>query len=159
MSKQRGFTLLELLVVVAIIAILAGVIVVNLNRARAEANDSKVQSEVKQISDGIQLYLTETPALAGNLAAAEGNLTASPATAAYTALNNNLVAGTSPILPRIPSHPGSGLEYRYVGTVTGGVLTYTVGGQLMAGADAGQCFQITNGSPSTLPAGATTVCS
>lgn len=46
---KRGFTLVELLIVIAIIGILAGVVIVSVSTARSKAAATKVQAEVSQI--------------------------------------------------------------------------------------------------------------
>jgi len=49
-SKSAGFTLIELMVVIAIIAILSLVVIANLSSARTKANDSQVTQNVDQVS-------------------------------------------------------------------------------------------------------------
>ena len=46
-TRQQGFTIIELLTVIAIIGILAGIILASLNDARYSGIDAKVQSELE----------------------------------------------------------------------------------------------------------------
>jgi prepilin-type N-terminal cleavage/methylation domain-containing protein len=54
--KHKGFTVLEFLVVVAIMAILVGLILVGLNVARANARDQEKIANLQRIALGIQQY-------------------------------------------------------------------------------------------------------
>lgn len=56
---HRGFTLIEVLVVVAIIALLVAILLPSLARAREQARMTLCQANLKQIMSGVQLYLTE----------------------------------------------------------------------------------------------------
>jgi prepilin-type N-terminal cleavage/methylation domain-containing protein len=58
MSHKKGFTLLEILLVVGIIAILAGIVIVAINPSRqiATVRNTQRQSDIKQINSALQQY-------------------------------------------------------------------------------------------------------
>lgn len=56
---SAGFTLVELLIVVAIMGILASLIIANVTRAKVKAEDGKRISDLNQLKTAMQLYHNE----------------------------------------------------------------------------------------------------
>jgi len=91
MIKRKGFTLVEILVVIAIIGILASVVLASMGGARSKGRDTKRISDVKQLQLALQLYY-------------DANVNKYPA--ALTSLT------TSGFISSIPTDP-DGTDYLY----------------------------------------------
>ncbi len=65
--KRNGFTLVEIMIVVAIIVLLAAIAIPNLLRARLNANEATAIASLKTISWAAQTYRTSNPSYPVNL--------------------------------------------------------------------------------------------
>ena len=118
---KKGFTLVELLVVIAIIGILSTLSVVSLNSARAKSRDARRLSDIKQIRTALDMYYdasstypttscTSTPLGTGNCAC----LTS----VGWTNTSTTNCTGTI-FMQKVPSDPLSSGAYTYTSTSSG----------------------------------------
>lgn len=110
-ERERGFTLIEMMIVVAIIAILVTVLVPNFMRARAQAQTAACEGNLKEIATALELYQTDHDAYPQS-----GNVDAS---------NTDL----QPYLQQTPVDPAAGPGKPYTFTVTDagtGAPSYTI---------------------------------
>jgi prepilin-type N-terminal cleavage/methylation domain-containing protein len=56
MNTQRGFTLTELMVVIAVIGILSGIVIASLDGARERARDAKRVTDIRSTALALELY-------------------------------------------------------------------------------------------------------
>ena len=75
-NGERGFTLIELMIVVAIIAILAGILIPNFVNARAQAQTSACESNLRSIATALELVYADLQTYEPN---GQANFNADPA--------------------------------------------------------------------------------
>src|SRR5438445_9892126 len=65
-TKRRGFTLVEIMIVVAIIALLAAIAVPGFLRARKRSQASKILNDLRMIDGAVDQYAIETSRKSGD---------------------------------------------------------------------------------------------
>ncbi len=124
---KRGFTLVEIMIVVAIIALLAAIAIPNLLRARMTANESAAQATLKTISTAMETYAASENGL---YPIAEADLTGADPAYLNRAYDGQTISGYEYDITfgagdyqaeAVPTSPGSSGNTNYTIT-TGGVL-------------------------------------
>jgi type II secretion system protein G len=115
-TGQRGFTLIELMIVVAVIGILSAIAIPLYANMQARARIAKAQADVRTLVSAVSLYETHTGALPSALT----DLTATA--------SNGMGQTAGPFLGSIPTPPADGSPawasgYTYTSNTSG---TYSI---------------------------------
>ena len=116
-DAESGFTLIELMIVVAIIAILAGILIPNFVNARAQAQTAACESNIRAIATALELYYADNQVYP---TAAAASVQPSLLTVNGVAYLNNT--------PKDPAAQSSSALYTLTTTQAsgGGAATYTI---------------------------------
>ncbi|MEK7664711.1 MAG: prepilin-type N-terminal cleavage/methylation domain-containing protein [Patescibacteria group bacterium] len=97
-----GFTIIEIIVVIAIIAVLSGIVMVNVGNARAKARDARRKSEMRDLQKALVMYYANN----GSFPSTGGSYYSSESGDQVSNNGGNYIPGLTPTymsaLPRDP---------------------------------------------------------
>ncbi|GAC1503132.1 MAG: hypothetical protein NVS1B14_08340 [Vulcanimicrobiaceae bacterium] len=114
-ASLRGFTLIELMIVVAIIAILAGILIPNFTHARAQAQTAACEANLREIATALELYFADNQSYPGG---SGGAITAA-----------TIASGGVSYLSSVPQDPAASpitRPYTYLSTASANPPSYTI---------------------------------
>ena len=110
-TRERGFTLLELLVVTSIIGLLASIALPRYASVRARGYDSIVQAAVRHVATGQEGYYTTNQTYTTNLGDLEGMVLEPDVTISVTAGNSGNIVNSFLVTA---THPQAAHSYSWV---------------------------------------------
>jgi prepilin-type N-terminal cleavage/methylation domain-containing protein len=121
-SGRKGFTLIEILIVVAIIAILASVVLIGLGPTQQAGRDARRLSDLRQVQNGLELYFNRCGYYPGTTLASPCPLPSAHNSWAEmtTALTTSNIGVSA-----VPNDPQAGKNYFYSANSAAGTNAYS----------------------------------
>src|ERR1044072_3993704 len=123
MKKDRGFTIVELLIVIVVIAILAAIVIVAYNGVQNKANTTKAQTNASAVQKVAEAYNADNSVYPGSVA----NITTGASTVKLPA-GVSVVSGAGTTSGLTSSNGKTSVSYQYKGssatTATGGRIQF-----------------------------------
>lgn len=116
-KSERGFTLIEILIVVAIIAVLASAVLIGLGPVQRQGRDARRISDLRQVQNALELYYAKCGYYPGT-AQPTSPCTAFSSIVAWSDVSSALV-GSSIGVSQVPNDPTAGKNYFYGTSATG----------------------------------------
>ena len=122
-ATTHGFTLIEILIVVAIIAILASSVLVGFGPAQKQGRDARRISDLRQVQNALEIYYAKCGYYPGGVQAATPCSSSFSATTDWAGLKTALKGSTIGI-NNVPDDPSANKTYSYATDATGS--TYVI---------------------------------
>lgn len=115
-KQKQGFTLIEILIVVAIIAILASVVLVGLGPTQQQGRDARRLSDLRETQTALELYYNKNGTY--------------PSASSWSALSTAITGANIGITQALPSDPTNNTTYYYNYGVASDGASYVIGATL-----------------------------
>jgi type II secretion system protein G len=145
-SKISGFSLIELLVVISLIAILLSVSLVASDNARKSGRDSKRKADLEQIRSALEIYRNDCRAYPSNDKVVSGDSLTGTEQSGSVCLED-----TDIYMESIPADPLPGRKYHYLQSTSNPTNQYVIcaslengGDDVVSGCTSADCGEVCN---------------